>query len=390
MDDFKKINDSLGHESGDELLTEAARRLSSVIREADTVGRLGGDEFIVILGGLKDEVEAQPIVENLLNRFREAFYIDGRKLMITASVGIAMYPSDGTSSSELLRNADSAMYHSKKMGRNTFAYFTQSMNKKAQRRLALEEQIHGALERHEFSVFYQPKIAFDSGKIMGAEALLRWNNPALGSVSPVEFIPVAEQSGLIMEIGKFVLNTAIKQTIIWQEKIKDFQIAVNLSPIQFRDPELIVMLKEYIEVNNFLAKTLELEITEGVLLTEHSYVDTVLREISAMGILLAMDDFGTGYSSLSYLRKYPFDILKIDRSFVSDMIDDPEDRELIQATISMSKALNLKVVAEGVETQEQFDTLEGFGCHYSQGYLFSKPVETEAFTLLIDKEVGGK
>ncbi|MBT4076739.1 MAG: PAS domain S-box protein, partial [Gammaproteobacteria bacterium] len=245
MDDFKKVNDTLGHETGDKLLIEASERLRGIIRSGDTVGRFGGDEFIILLGGLSDSADARPIAENLLNRFRDAFRIDGRELMITLSVGIAVYPGDGENSSELLRNADSAMYHSKELGRNTYTYFTDEMNRDVSRRLALEEQIHGALERGEFSVYYQPQINIKNAKVMGAEALLRWFNPALGQVSPVEFIPIAEQTGLIVPLGKFVLTEALTQTELWQKQFDaNFRIAVNLSPRQFRDPDLVTSIEQ--------------------------------------------------------------------------------------------------------------------------------------------------
>ncbi|MCK5649046.1 MAG: EAL domain-containing protein [Gammaproteobacteria bacterium] len=389
LDDFKKVNDTLGHETGDKLLIEASERLKSVIRSRDTIGRFGGDEFIVLLGGLKDSVDAQPVTENLLKRFRDAFKIDGRELMITLSVGIAVYPQDGESTSELLRNADSAMYHSKQLGRNTFSYFTNRMNRDVSRRLALEEQIHGALDRAEFKVFYQLKIDVNNGQIIGTEALLRWFNPKLGNVSPVEFIPIAEQTGLIVPLGKYVLTQAMKQTAVWKNMASgSFRMAVNLSPRQFRDPDLVSSIENAIEQSGLTGEFLELEITEGVLMGGHSLVDSSLAALSNLRISLAMDDFGTGYSSLSYLRTYPFDVLKIDRSFVRDITRDPADRELINATIAMAHGLNLKVVAEGVETAEQFAYLKSLNCDYVQGYLFGKPMtEIELTEILKEKSV---
>lgn len=389
LDDFKKVNDTLGHETGDKLLIKASERLKSVIRNRDTVGRFGGDEFIVLLGGLKSSVDAQPVTENLLKRFHDAFKIDGRELTITLSVGISVYPQDGESTSELLRNADSAMYHSKQLGRNTFSYFTNKMNRDASRRLALEEQIHGALERAEFKVFYQLKIDVNNGQIIGTEALLRWFNPKLGNVSPVEFIPVAEQTGLIVSLGKYVLTEAMKKTAVWKNMVSgSFRMAVNLSPCQFRDPELVTSIENTIEQAGLSGEFLELEITEGVLMSGYSLVDSSLAALSNLRVSLAMDDFGTGYSSLSYLRTYPFDVLKIDRSFIRDITRDPADRELINATIAMAHGLNLKVVAEGVETAEQFAYLKSLNCDYVQGYLFGKPMtETELTAILKEKSV---
>ena len=375
LDDFKKVNDSLGHETGDHLLIEAAERLRLAVRAGDTVGRLGGDEFIVLLGNLDDANDARPIAENLLYRFKEAFKINGRDLILTASVGIAVYPDDGDNASELLRNADSVMYHSKALGRNTYSYFTDDMNHDVSRRLSLEEQIHGALDRREFSVYYQPQIDISSNKIMGAEALLRWFNPALGHVSPAEFIPVAEQTGVIIPLGQFVLKQVLAKTVFWQKQFdEEFRIAVNLSPRQFRDPDLVSFIQQALLQSSVKNETLELEITEGVLMSGHSYVDDALKSLSDMNVSIGMDDFGTGYSSLSYLRRYPFDVLKIDQSFIRDITEDSADRELINAAIAMAHGLNLKVVAEGVETAEQLSYLKSLHCDYAQGYLLGKPM----------------
>ncbi|MCP4995811.1 MAG: PAS domain S-box protein, partial [Gammaproteobacteria bacterium] len=273
LDDFKKINDALGHEMGDKLLIEAARRLSSVVRSGDTVGRLGGDEFIVLLGGLTDAADASPVVENLLNRFRDAFSVDGRELILTASVGIAAYPDDGDTPSELLRNADSAMYYSKKQGRNTYSYFTNAMNFGVSQRLLLEEQLHGALDRGEFRLCYQPLVDVDGTGIIGVEALLRWNNPALGEVSPTEFIPIAEQTGLIVSLGEFVLTEALATVVEWQQKHqRQFLIAINLSPRQFRNPNLVPYNEQTIQKTGIPGASLEMEITQGVLMSGHDYI----------------------------------------------------------------------------------------------------------------------
>ncbi len=384
LDDFKKVNDSLGHQIGDLLLTEAANRLRHVVRAVDTVGRLGGDEFIIILSGLNNVKEAHPIVENLLNQFREIFIINKREMMLTASIGVALFPNDATNSSELLRNADSAMYDAKARGRNTYSYYTSYMNQCAQRRIAIEEQFNGALKRKEFSVYFQPKVDIKTLKIMGAEALLRWKNPALGHISPDEFISIAEQTGHILAIGKFVLQQALAQTALWQKLYNcDFQIAVNLSPRQFRDPQLLTYITDSLNKHNIAPNKLELEITEGVLLSGHTYVDEILSGLNNQGVTMAMDDFGTGYSSLSYLRTYPFDVLKIDRSFINDDNPTVKTKSLVHGIISMSHALGLKVVAEGIETTQQFEQLKSFGCDCGQGYLFSKPISAQAMTKLL-------
>jgi diguanylate cyclase (GGDEF)-like protein/PAS domain S-box-containing protein len=388
LDDFKKINDTLGHETGDKLLVEAAARIHQALRSGDTVGRLGGDEFLVLLGGLEDAIDARPITEKLLAAFKEAFRIDGRELIQSTSIGVAIYPDDGDNASELLRKSDSAMYHAKELDRNTYSFFTEAMNRDVSRRLALEEQMHGALGRGEFEVLYQPKIEIGSGRIIGSEALLRWNNPALGNVSPVEFIPIAEQTGLIVPIGRFVLAEALVNTAQWQQNYDaDFRIAANLSPCQFRDAQMTSYIDDLMQQNKLARGSLELEITEGVLLAGHSFIDEMLAELKDIGVAIAMDDFGKGYSSMSYLRKYPFDVLKIDRSFISDIMVDQADRELINATIAMAHGLNLKVVAEGVETDGQLKYLKEQGCDYAQGYLFSKPISADELTYLFDTDV---
>ncbi len=380
LDDFKKVNDSLGHETGDKLLIEAAQRLLGVVRSEDTVGRLGGDEFIVLLGNIGKASDALPIIENLLKQLHDSFHIKGRDLILSGSIGIAIYPQDGDTSSELLRNADSAMYHAKEKGRNTYSFFTDEMNQQVSHRLEIEQQIHGALGRGEFSVYYQPKINARDGRLAGAEALLRWNNPTLGEIGPQEFIPVAEQTGLIIPIGEYVLQQSLAWVKRWRRgDLNDFRIAVNLSPRQFRDPDLVSKINDAVNQAGLPATALELEITEGVLLSGHSHIEDALAGLKALGVSLAMDDFGTGYSSLSYLRNYPFDVVKIDQSFVRDISEDPADRELINAAIAMAHSLHLKVVAEGVETRLQLQYLQQIDCDCLQGYLFGKPMTAQMF-----------
>jgi len=385
LDDFKKVNDTLGHDTGDKLLKETATRLQSVLRSGDTIGRLGGDEFIILLSGISQASDAQPVAETLLGKFTDTFKIDNRELGLTASIGISIYPDDGDNLSELLRNADSAMYHSKEQGRNTYSYFTEKMNEGVSKRLLFEEQMHGALNRGEFRLCYQPQVELVSGRIIGAEALLRWNNPVLGEVSPLEFIPIAEQTGLIVAIGKFVLTEALGNAAHWQDILgAPLTLAVNLSPLQFRDPDLVTFIEETIRQSGISASALELEITEGVLMSGYTYVDRALAALNNLGVSIAMDDFGTGYSSLSYLRSYPFHVLKIDQEFIHDITDDPADRELVNAAIVMAHGLGLKVIAEGVETEAQMQHLSSQGCDYAQGYLFSKPVSIEEMTSLLE------
>lgn len=375
LDDFKKVNDSLGHEVGDKLLVESAQRLKNVVRKEDTVGRLGGDEFIIILRGITEQRNALSIAEVLLQTFREPFNIDDRELILTLSIGIAIYPVNGVSASDLLRNADTAMYQAKSLGRNTYSFFTQEMNIVMQRRFAIEEQLHGALERNEFELFYQPQFDLSDNRMVGAEALLRWHNPILGNVTPDEFIPIAEHTGLIVPIGQFAIKQAIRFLSDWQQKEqKKYTMAVNLSPRQFRDKTLLSLIKKTINDLDITFENFELEITEGVLMAEQSHIKEALLDINRLGIKLSMDDFGTGYSSLSYLRQYHFDVLKIDRSFINGITLNKSDCDLVKATIAMSHSLGLLVVAEGVETKEQLILLKELGCNFVQGYYLSKPI----------------
>jgi diguanylate cyclase (GGDEF)-like protein/PAS domain S-box-containing protein len=388
LDDFKKINDSISHEVGDKLLIEAAKRLKNSVRIDDTVSRLGGDEFIILLGSLSTEKEVHPIAEKLLNCFRKAFLLDGRELILTASIGIAIYPNDGDNPTELLRNADTAMYQSKEQGRNTFNYFTRAMNKGVSRRLQLEEQLHGALERGEFQLYFQPILDIKKRKIVATEALLRWNSQVLGNIAPDDFIPITEQTGQIVSIGQFVIREALNMAAKWLTLLnRPIRVAVNISPRQFRDPHLLQHIKEAIAQTGVPAHLIELEITEGVLMSGHSYIDDILTALNALGITLAMDDFGTGYSSLSNLRSYPFNTLKIDRSFVRDMTTDPADRELVNATIAMAHRLGLVVIAEGVETDAQLNHLAQQQCEMAQGYLFSTPLPADEMTRILASDL---
>ncbi|MCU7852928.1 MAG: EAL domain-containing protein [Candidatus Thiodiazotropha sp. (ex Monitilora ramsayi)] len=387
LDDFKKINDSMSHEVGDKLLIQAAKRLQESVRTEDTVSRLGGDEFIVLLGSLSTTEDVYPIAEKLLSSFREAFLLDGRELILTASIGIAIYPNDGDDPAELLRNADTAMYQSKEQGRNTYNYFTKAMNKGVSRRLQLEEQLHGALERGEFELHYQPIVDTLSRNIVAVEALLRWNSSVLGEIKPDEFIPITEQTGQIVSIGQYVIQEAFSKVGQWQNILnKAFKIAINISPRQFRDPNLPQIINDTSRHLGISSASIELEVTEGVLMSGHTYIGDTLNSLNALGVGIAMDDFGTGYSSLSYLRSYPFDTLKIDRSFVNDITIDPADRELVNATIAMAHGLGLKVIAEGVETEEQLLHLAEHGCEMAQGYLFSRPVSAKKITQMLERQ----
>ncbi len=375
LDDFKKINDSLGHEIGDEFLVEVGRRLKSVIRDQDTVGRLGGDEFLVLLNGTEYKEDVEIVASKIIETIREPILIDEYELVVGVSIGISIYPTDGETESEMLRHADSAMYNTKKMGRNSWSYFTEAMNKDVARRLEIESWMNGAIERGEFSVLFQPIVSVMSGKFATVEALVRWTHPQGGNISPDEFIPIAEHSGYIMEIGRFVLERSLDLAADWYQRYNnDLIVALNASPRQFRDPNWHGGIEEQLSIRGLSTRNIEFEITEGVLISGHDNVERALQEFSDLGIAISMDDFGTGYSSLSYLRNYPFDTLKIDRSFVADIVEHHGDYELVSAAIAMAHGLGLEVVAEGVETMEQYELLYNRRCDYAQGYLFSPPV----------------
>ncbi|MDX1734995.1 MAG: EAL domain-containing protein [Halioglobus sp.] len=387
LDYFKKINDMLGHLNADRLLVEYAQRIVGSVRAGDTVGRLGGDEFVVLAGGIEGTDEVRSIAEKLIARINEVFMLDGKELALTASIGISIYPDDDHDRLELIRKADSAMYHSKEAGRNTYTYYDESMNRKASRQLALEDQLGGALDRGEFSLVFQQKVDLTSNRIVGAEALLRWHNETLGQVPPDEFIPVAEQMGMIVPIGHFVLGKALEMTRQWRDELAaEFRIAVNLSPRQFRDPDLVNTISRLLHEAGVPSGALELEITEGVLLSDYIHIDQALADLKKLGIELVMDDFGTGYSSLSYLRQYPFGVIKIDRSFIRDIDTDPKALQLNHAAIAMAHALNIRVVAEGIETQAQHALLRDLDCDVAQGYYFGRPVPAEQMTEVLQAQ----
>ncbi|MCT8985360.1 EAL domain-containing protein [Shewanella phaeophyticola] len=387
LDDFKKVNDTLGHSVGDELLIQAATRLQNTIRSDDVVGRLGGDEFIILLSDIHQPTDIEIAANKLLQQFYLPFQLEKRELVSTISIGIALYPNDSVDAKELLRQADSAMYHSKEQGRNTYTFFTHKMNNDMHRRLQLEESLRNALKNNELEVYFQPLVDIRNRNIIGAEALLRWHNPELGNVTPDEFIPIAEQTGLIISIGQFVLENAFSAAYHWQMYYnRQFKIAINVSPKQFRENKFVDMLTATLSQYDIQPSSVELEITEGVLLSGDQIINNNLTAINNIGVSISMDDFGTGYSSLSYLRSYPFDTLKVDKSFINDITVDPGDLELVSAAIAMSHGLNLRVVAEGIETEEQYQLLNALKCDYGQGYLFSKPLPQAEFEALLDAQ----
>jgi diguanylate cyclase (GGDEF)-like protein/PAS domain S-box-containing protein len=391
LDRFKEINDTLGHDMGDMLLQEAAQRLSSCVRTTDTVARLGGDEFTVIMGGLEDHNNVELIAQDILLKLAEPFLLGSETAYVSASIGITFYPEHASTIDELLKHADQAMYLSKHKGRNRYSYFTPSMRDASHARLRLINHLHGALAANQFRVHYQPIVQLATGTIHKAEALIRWQHPELGMVSPAEFIPLAEETGLIKEIGDWVFREAARQVAQWRESHHAaFQISVNKSPVQFHDDDHIHSTwLDYLQSLGLPGQSIAVEITEGLLLDGNTAVIERLLGFRDSGIQVSLDDFGTGYSSLSYLKKFHIDYIKIDQSFVRNLAPGSEDTALCEAIIVMGHKLGLKVVAEGIETVEQRDLLVAAGCDYGQGYLFSNALPPDEFEALLDKQSMG-
>ena len=375
LDRFKIINDSLGHSVGDLLLQDVAERLKGCVREEDTVARLGGDEFLIVLTHVNDISGAAVSAERFMDAMTPRFVIQGHSLSLGCSLGISIFPEDGADSETLIKHADAAMYSAKDGGRNNFQFFTADMNAQAVERLALENGLRLALDKKELFLVYQPQMDIATGTISGLEALLRWQHPELGLVPPDKFIRIAENSGLIVPIGEWVLRTACSQARKWQDEgLPAVSIAVNVSAVQFRQQGFCELIRRVLRETGFAAHNLELELTESLLLGSADVTLSVLQELKAMGLTLAIDDFGTGYSSFSYLKRFPVSKLKIDRSFVRDVAVSPDDAAITTAIISMAKSLNLKVIAEGVEDEEQMAFLRSHHCDEIQGYYFSKPL----------------
>jgi diguanylate cyclase (GGDEF)-like protein/PAS domain S-box-containing protein len=386
LDRFKFINDSLGHEAGDKLLQEIAVRLKGAIGGGDTIARMGGDEFVVLVREVTHVDQVSEVARKLLAAAAESFVLAQQECNVTASIGIAMYPTHGEDEQTLMKHADIAMYLAKDEGKNDFKFYTQEIVTSSHERLSLESNLRHALAQDEFSVQYQPKLDLRSGKINGVEALLRWENPALGRIPPDEFIPIAEEIGLIVPIGKWVLQTACAQNVEWQRQgFEPLRMAVNLSVRQFSDENLLRDIAAVLEQTGMDPTLLELEITEGMVIHNPDRVLLLLVAIKEMGVRLAIDDFGTGYSSLGQLKNFPLDTLKVDRSFISDIPANAGAMAIAQATIAMGKAMKLTVVAEGVETSEQANFLRLHGCDEMQGYHFSTALTPEALTLLLKR-----
>jgi diguanylate cyclase (GGDEF)-like protein len=382
LDRFKLINDTLGHQIGDGLLQAVADRLQACVRETDTVARLGGDEFVIVQSAIERPEDAELLATRIITIFGVPFEIDGHTIVAGTSVGVAVAPDDGTSPATLLKNADIALYLAKTEGRSKVRFFEPEMDASIQLRRMLEQDLSGALRRNEFELYYQPSVNLATDMITGFEALLRWHHPVRGTVSPAEFIPLAEETGIIVSIGEWVLRTACFEAESWPG---DICVAVNLSSVQFKKGNIVAVVRAALAASGLRPGRLELEITESLLLQENTGTLAALREFRTMGIAIALDDFGTGYSSLSYLRSFPFDKIKIDQSFVRDLVKDKEAMSIIRAVTGLGHSLRIKTTAEGVETQEQLDKLRAEGCNEVQGYFISHPKSASELPALIKR-----
>jgi diguanylate cyclase (GGDEF)-like protein len=385
LDGFKHINDSLGHPIGDRLLRSVAERLEGCVRESDTVSRQGGDEFVVLLSEVLHAEDAAITAGRMLQAVAEVHSIDLHELHVTTSIGVSVYPDDGSDAETLIKNADTAMYQAKENGRQSYQFFRPEMNVRAVERQSIEVSLRRALNRQEFTLHYQPKLDLETGKITGAEALLRWTHPTRGPVSPAQFIPIAEDCGLILPIGAWVLREACRQARVWVDAgLPATIMAVNVSAMEFRDGNFLEGLFNILRETGMDPKFLELELTESVLMKHAESTAAILQKLRENGVRVAVDDFGTGYSSLSYLRKFPLDTLKIDQSFVRQVGSDGDDTAIVTAVIGMARSLKLRVIAEGVETPEQVAFLRTHHCDEAQGYHFGRPVTSEQFAALLE------
>jgi len=387
LDRFKVINDTLGHDTGDALLREVATRLTVTLRASDTVARLGGDEFVILVEELTEPIHVGTLARKLIAELSKSYTLSGQEFHVSASIGISTYPDDATDMLALLKNADIAMYRAKEQGRNTFQFYSEKTNTHSVERLALESNLRHAIERNELVLHYQPQVDIRSGRIIGVEALVRWQHPAMGLVSPAKFIPLAEETGMIVPIGEWVLQTACAAHQAWEKQgLPHLRIAVNLSPRQFIHGDPLKFVAHALKQANRNPASLELEITESMVMHNPERAVTLIQRLKDVGILVAIDDFGTGYSSLAYLKRFPIDSLKIDRSFIVDIPGDPSNEAITQAIIAMAHSLELNVIAEGVETGDQLKFLRDHGCDQIQGYYFSKPLPAEAMIPLLQQD----
>ncbi len=389
LDRFKQINDTLGHIAGDQLLQEVARRLKAVLRDSDAVSRLGGDEFVVMLPELLDGSYAATAAQKILNAIARPYTLLGQEFRVTASVGISIFPQDGKDEQTLTKNADIAMYQAKEEGKNNFQFYSEKLNANSLERLALESSLRRALDGDEFQLHYQAKMGLKDGRITGMEVLLRWQHPDLGTVAPMQFIPVAEETGLIVPIGKWILRTACRQNVAWQQKgLPPLIMGVNLTMRQFLHEQLLKDIADVLQESGMAPQLLELEVTERILMHDVDATLRVLNGLKEMGVRVAIDNFGSGYSSLAMLRQFPLDTIKIDRSFVRGLNDDEgANKELTDAIIAVGKTLSLKVIAEGVENIEQMEFLREHSCTELQGFYFNKPIPADQFTELLKNDI---
>ena len=380
LDRFKNINDSLGHELGDRLLQSVASRILVCVREGDTVSRVGGDEFVIVIPGIGSASDASAVAAKILEVLASAFHLHGNDLHVAASIGISLYPADGSDAETLMRNADTAMYHAKDSGRANFQFFTQHMNVAAQQRLSLENSLRRALDHHEFELHYQPLYDLRDRSVTGFEALLRWNTPDGETMAPGQFITVAEESGLIVPIGEWVLREALKQSRTWQAPGRRLAVSINVSAAQLSRTTFVEHMRRQIAEMEVDPTLIELEVTESVIIEGAGDARESLYQIAALGVGIAIDDFGTGYSGLAYLKRLPIDTVKIDQSFVRDLTIDPDDKAIVTAIVAMAKSLGVDVVAEGVETEEQLEELKRLGCARAQGFLLARPMTAAGVT----------
>lgn len=383
---FKDINDALGYKAGDDLLIQVSKRIRSCVRETDTVSRLCGDEFMILLSEVKLKDSVGHLARRLLHVLQQPFHLADNEVFIDACIGISVYPEDGQDAESLVKNADTAITFARKKGQGNYQYFRAQMNENLVNRVTVERELRHALEHEEFMLYYQPKCSLTTGRIAGVEALMRWQHPLKGVISPAEFIPVAEESSLILAIGEWGVQEACRQVKVWQEQgLGVVPMAVNLSSKQFQDAQLLQLLIETLDMNRMRAEVLELEITESVLMEYPDKAAELLGDIRKLGVRIAIDDFGTGYSSLAYLKKFPVNTLKIDQAFITDIVRDNNDGAIVGSILTMAKSLHLKVIAEGVETQGQLELLRKMGCDEVQGYYYSKPLQPEGVAAFLKK-----
>ena len=391
IDRFKAINDFLGHDAGNRMLVAVAERLTRHLRGTDTVCRQGGDEYLLLLTNLAEPDAVVTFLGELQNSFREPFRIDETEMAISVSVGVTMYPEDGADFGTLLRKADMAMYRAKDAGRNSYRFFNEEMNDAVIEQATLHAGLRRGLEAGQFALYYQPQIEVATGRLVGAEALIRWNHPDLGLVSPARFIPVAEETGLIVEIGDWVLREACREAARWIALgLPELRVAVNLSALQFKRGDIEKSVAGAIETSGIEPYMLELELTESILISDTENILSTVKRLKSMGVRLSIDDFGTGYSSLSYLKRFEVDKLKIDQSFIRDLATDPEDAAIVRAIIQMARSLGLRTVAEGVETQDVLDHLRLFHCDETQGYFHARPLPAADFVAFVQARLGGE